>query len=187
LSKFIGEERSAISKEYETLNKYMQSGISYDSWLNNKATVKLVENLNEKLGQLILEKEKIEEDLAKYKSDDEINRSRVNQSNVFETTFSNNLNHLGVQNLQEDRFTRLYQISAFPTQGVELHKTIMAYHFAFNSIVSSTPGIHRLPFMLDAVFKEDVEDANKKAILTFINKNKPQDTQTIFSIAQIEG
>lgn len=37
--------------------------------------------------------------------------------------------------------------------------------------------------MLDAIFKEDIDDDNRGKILTFIKKNKPADTQVIISIA----
>jgi hypothetical protein len=38
--------------------------------------------------------------------------------------------------------------------------------------------------MLDAIFKEDIEQSNKNAIIEFIGKNKPNDTQLILSIAE---
>ena len=41
----------------------------------------------------------------------------------------------------------------------------------------------RLPFILDSIFKEDIEGGNKEKILNFINSNFPKDTQTILSIA----
>jgi hypothetical protein len=37
--------------------------------------------------------------------------------------------------------------------------------------------------MLDSVFKEDIDGNNKEKILKFINTYKPDDTQTIISIA----
>ena len=60
----------------------------------------------------------------------------------------------------------------------------MAYHFAFNKIIAeNNPKMPRLPFMLDAIFKEDVDEVNKDLILQFISKHRPQDTQIIFSMA----
>ncbi|MFT4646582.1 MAG: hypothetical protein ACI8ZX_003013 [Planctomycetota bacterium] len=59
----------------------------------------------------------------------------------------------------------------------------MSYHFAFNELLTKTKGIHRLPFILDSIFKEDIEGGNKEKILSFINTNFPKDTQTILSIA----
>ncbi|MEE0085255.1 MAG: hypothetical protein UE068_13615 [Paludibacteraceae bacterium] len=84
---------------------------------------------------------------------------------------------------KEQRFFDLYKISTLPFQGVELLKAYLAYHFAFNEIISENKNMTRLPFMLDAIFKEDIDENNKKLILKFISKHKPKDTQLIFSIA----
>lgn len=182
----IAKDREVIAKEYTALNKYVNNGMSYGKWLKNKAHAELIDTLNRKIGELTVEKKAIEEDLKKYKTDDEIDRARAVKSSSFGNLFANFLNELGVKKLEEDRYVRLYQISAFPSQGVELHKTIMAYHFAFVILVATTDNIHRLPFMLDAIFKEDIEDHNKERILKFISKNIPKDVQTILSIAQTE-
>tara|TARA_R110001583_G_scaffold21469_2_gene81549 strand:+ start:3069 stop:3341 length:273 start_codon:yes stop_codon:yes gene_type:complete len=37
---------------------------------------------------------------------------------------------------------------------------------------------------MDAIFKEDVDESNRKLILDFIYKHKPKDTQVIFSVAE---
>jgi hypothetical protein len=71
----------------------------------------------------------------------------------------------------------------FPKQGVELLKTMLAYYFAFNKVIKETEYVHRFPLMLDAIFKEDIDEDNRKLILQFIYKNKPQNEQIIFSIA----
>ena len=184
LQNAIVTEREDISKEFSTLNKYFNSHISYDTWLKNKTNIQLVENLNKKIGELTVQKNKIEEDLEKYSVDDDIDTLRATRGSEFKTLFASYLKELDVKIPVEDRYLLLYSISAFPSQGVELHKTVMAYHFAFNKLIKDTPGIHRLPFMLDAIFKEDLDDESKKKILTFIAKNRPRDTQTIFSIAQ---
>lgn len=187
LQKSITEDREIISKEYSVLNKYVNSNVSYEKWLKNKANTELISNLNQKIGQLTIEKAGIENNLASYKTDVEIEKARNDQTNTFTSTFLNFLSQLGVKKLEEDRYTKLYQISAFPSQGVELHKTIMAYHFAFNQVIKETDNIHRFPFMLDAIFKEDLDDENKTVILKFINNNRPKDTQIIFSIAQAKS
>ncbi len=90
---------------------------------------------------------------------------------------------MGVKEFEDDRFLLLYKITAFPRQGVELLKTLMAYNFAFNKIINKTNYIHRFPFMLDAIFEGDLEDASRETILGFISKNYPKDIQVIMSIA----
>jgi len=47
-----------------------------------------------------------------------------------------------------------------------------------------TPDIHRLPFILDAVFKEDLDDSNDDLLIEFIAKNKPTDTQLFMTISE---
>jgi len=72
----------------------------------------------------------------------------------------------------------------FPLQGVELHKAVLAHNFAFNQMIkNNNKNSHRLPFLIDAIFKEDIDNPNKRTILDFVNKNKPLDTQIIISIA----
>lgn len=184
LQKSVAEERINIETEFIILNKYKDTDINYDSWLKNKANKLLIENIEKRLGALTIEKTSLEKELKGFKTDEEIEKIRRTESNRFTTAFLIYLAEMGVKKLEEDRYIKLYDISSFPYQGVELLKTIMAYHFAFNLVISETNNIHRLPFMLDAVFKEDIEKNNKDVILKFIAKNKPTDTQIIFSTAQ---
>lgn len=102
---------------------------------------------------------------------------------IFKDKYFTYNSELGLPSLQDERYYRLYDISSFPFQGVQLHLAVLSYHFAFNHILSKTTDIHRLPFILDSVFKEDIEGGNKERILKFINANFPKDTQTILSIA----
>lgn len=64
-----------------------------------------------------------------------------------------------------------------------MHLAVLSYHFAFNKLLTESTDIHRLPFILDSVFKEDIDGGNKDNILKFISSNFPTDTQTILSIA----
>lgn len=66
---------------------------------------------------------------------------------------------------------------------MELLKTLLAYNFAFVSLIKKTEYTHILPLMLDAIFEGDFEDESRNDILKFISKNKPSDQQLIFSIA----
>lgn len=187
LQNSIADKRQSISNEYATLNKYYNSNISYDMWLKNKANLQLVSKLHEKVGQLVAEQNELLDKLGKFKTDVEIEKERIARGKAFTKLFTGYLTELKVKQPTELRYLQLYLISTLPYQGVELHKTIMAYHFAFNGIVAQTENIHRFPFMLDAIFKEDLDDENRKAIPEFISKNRPKDTQVIFSIAQAKG
>lgn len=180
----INNRRLNISKEYETLRRYFEYDISFESWMKNKVNTQLIIDIKYKLGELITEKILIEENLKEFKTEEEVEKARVVKSREFSIIFLEYLSKLGVKSLKEERYKLLYKISAFPSQGVELHKTVLAYNFAFNKLIAQTENIHRCPFLLDAIFKEDIEQSNRNKIVEFIGKNRPSDTQLILSIAE---
>jgi hypothetical protein len=121
--------------------------------------------------------------LSEFKTDEQVRKDRVKYSYMFKEIFEKSLSDLGVKKFENNKFYLLYEIPAFPKQGVELLKTLLSYSFSFNKIIKNTPYVHRFPFMLDAIFEGDLDEDNKGNILDFIYKNKPSDTQIIFSIA----
>lgn len=173
-------------KDYDVLMKYKTQNISFDSWMNNKANTQLINNLNSEIAELKIEKVDILNKLKDYKTEEEVEEFRRIKSNEFKKIFLGYLDELGVKSLKGERYKSLYKISAFPSQGVELHKTVLAYNFAFNDLIKSSKQIHRFPFMLDAIFKEDIEQSNKEIIVDFISKNRPNDTQVILSVAEMK-
>ncbi len=183
LEKKIANIKSEIEEEFDVYKKYENQKITFEKWLNQKVQLQLGENVQSRIGQLIQEKEILKQELKMFKSDGQIDHERRQKEFLFEDIFKDYLNKMNVPELTEDRFLKLYSISGFPYQGVELLKTVMSFHFAFNKIISATSAIHRLPFILDGIFKEDVDGTSKKKILNFINSNKPNDTQTIFTVA----
>lgn len=180
----IERYKGQINSKYQVFKNYSNQEISVDSWLNTKANIRLNENILNRLGQLTIDLKQAKKALEVYKTEDEVAEERNKKSYIFKETFTTYLAELKVKQLSDERYTSLYKISAFPFQGVELHKTIMAYHFAFNSLIKNTPDIHRLPFILDAVFKEDLDDYNEDLIIEFIAKNKPKDTQLFMTISE---
>jgi len=186
LDKKINNARSKIKEEYELLKQYKEEQITYDKWLKNKANIQLIENITIKLGKLSKVKSDKVQELNDYKSNEEIEQERKKINNSFSKEFKDYLTFLGVKELDNLRYTQLYDVSSFPYQGTELHKTVMAYHFAFNKIIKKRNFAHRLPFMLDAIFKEDIDIDNKKSIIDFISKYKPIDTQVLMSVAESE-
>ncbi|AZV56769.1 hypothetical protein [Clostridium sp. AWRP] len=184
LRKKIDNQKLNMLKEYNILRKYFNYDLSFDSWIKNKVNAKLINNIKYKLGELTTEKIKIKDSLKDFKTQEEVEKSRLDKCKEFSDIFLDYLDELGVKPLKGGRYNLLYKISAFPSQGVELHKTILAYNFAFNKLIARTENVQRFPFMLDAVFKEDIEQSNKNVIMKFIGKYKPGDTQLILSMAE---
>ena len=51
-------------------------------------------------------------------------------------------------------------------------------------MIAKSKTAHRLPFVLDAILKEDIDETSLDSILTFVGKNLPDDTQTFISISE---
>ena len=188
--KRIIELKEMIINEYEIVKKYQEHKITFENWLNNKSNSKLIENIELKLLKLNKELKDVDDNLEKYKTDKEIDELRDKKDVIFAKVFKEYLKELDVDNasMQSNyKYTTLYKSSIFPLQGVELHKTVLAHNFAFNKIINNIEYIHRFPFLIDAIFKEDIDVDEKKRILNFVNKNAPTDTQLIISIAHKEN
>lgn len=183
LNKKIESHRADIKTSYITFNKYSENGLTLERYLDSKANIQLFENLTKQIGQLTIDLESEKEKLKQYKTDEDILIERNKKSKIFKDKYFTYNASLGLPSLDEERFYQLYEISSFPFQGVQLHLAVLSYHFAFNYLLTKTSDVHRLPFILDSVFKEDIEQGNKNKILRFINENFPKDTQTILSIA----
>lgn len=201
-------ERKALQTKKEILNTTIQNDMEivlanlesdtikskcaeYIVAFNNQANELLYTNIEVENGKILSRIDDIEKELKGFKSIEDISNLRFAKQAKFKSLFISYLYELGVKYTsysEEDRFFDLYKISALPYQGVELLKAMMAYHFAFNNLIKSNAIIHRFPFLLDAIFKEDIDEANKKLILEFIKNYHPEDTQLIFSMAdKIEG
>lgn len=159
-------------------------GVTFDEWLENKTDVKLYAHIQAEVKELRVKLDKAKGELSAMKTEDETLVERRAKERNFSTLFNTYLRELKLKPLMEKRYSELYRINSFPFQGVELHKTVMAYHFALNKLIEATDNIHRLPFLLDAVLKEDIDQTNLDLILKFLGKNVPSDTQSFISISE---
>lgn len=179
--------KDIISKNYSILSLYKIDNLTLGSWIDNKVNIKLSEKILSRVVSKKMELNNILKELKKFKTDDQINIERNNSSNQFRILFKKYLAELGVKTLSEQKYYLLYQMPTFlPKQGVELLKTMLAYNFAFIKLISNTEYVHKLPLMLDAIFKEDVDTSNRNNILEFIYNNKSISHQMIITIADSE-
>lgn len=179
----MAEKRTVIEKNYHELLDYKVDNVTLSTWLKNKVNVEMSDGIMKKIGSNASKILAIDEKLGKFKTDTVVKEERRSASYKFKSIFEKYTSELKVKSFQDDRFYLLYEIPAFPRQGVELLKTLLAYNFAFVSLIKKTEYTHILPLMLDAIFEGDFEDESRNDILKFISKNKPSDQQLIFSIA----
>lgn len=178
----IDDLRAQIIQRYSVLKDYQIEDISVGTWLDNKVNVHLSNKILRQIGEIEIELQNVIKELSKFKTDEEVNSERNKKEILFNRLFKLYLIELKVKIFNDDY--SLYSNKLFPQQGVELLKTLLAYYFSFNAVIIRTSYVHRLPFVMDAIFKEDVDESNRTLILDFINKHKPNDTQIIFSVAE---
>ena len=177
------EKLSSIIEEHrKILDQYNERDTTMKQWLDNQIEQRILNHLTEKKIDILKELDRVDNDLKYLITDDEIDIKRAKFDREFKGYFTSYLRELKVLILDDERFNVLYKISVLPYQGVELLKAMIAYHFAFNKTIIPC-GRHRFPFLLDAIFKEDIVYSNKMQILNFIKNNAPTDTQLIFSMA----
>ncbi|MGU3376182.1 hypothetical protein [Chryseobacterium sp. M5A1_1a] len=183
LNKKIQELRSVLEDDYHKHVIYSNNNVTLDEWIKTQANIKLENSIHENIGILATDIADIKEQLKNFKNDADIESERLAKNRTFKKYYNFNNQKLDVSILNDSRFNYVYELSSFPFQGVELHLAVLSYHFAFNKIINETESIHRLPLILDSIFKEDLDGNSKKKILEFICNNLPSDTQTIISIA----
>ncbi|MFV7785085.1 hypothetical protein ACNPKB_13885 [Shewanella marisflavi] len=179
----INEKKMAVEKDYYELLEYNVDNVTMESWLNNKVNLKLSGELNSKLGEITSKIYNIEEKLSKFKTDEVVKKERRNANYTFKSIFERYVSELKIKPFEDEQFYLLYEIPAFPRQGVELLKTLLAYSFSFVEIIKKTNYVHVLPFALDAIFEGDFEDESKNEILEFIKNHSSPNQQLIVSIA----
>ncbi|KUJ58301.1 hypothetical protein [Chryseobacterium aquaticum] len=180
----ISNLKNRVAKDYSVLINYKIEDFTFGTWLENKTNVKLSENILTQIGETTIILNKKIEELGKFKTEDDIKKERNTRDYQFKKYFTEFLDELEVKKFEDDKYTLLYWMGIFPKQGVELLKTMLAYYFAFNKVIEETDYVHRFPFLLDAIFKEDIDEENRKMILGFIYRNKPKGEQIIFSFAE---
>lgn len=72
-------------------------------------------------------------------------KSSDKRSGEFYRYFLQYLNELNVKIVEG--YKSPYKLSVFPQQGVELLKTMLAYHFAFNMVINETDEIINCHFV----------------------------------------
>lgn len=182
-NKKIEELRALLATDYQKHIVYSNNNVTLDEWIKTQANIKLESSINENIGKLAKEIVELKEKLKAFKDDDDIQNERFIKNKKFKEFYNINNIKLDVPRLEDSRFNYVYELSSFPFQGVELHLAVLSYHFAFNKIIKETENIHRLPLILDSIFKEDLDGNSKEKILDFICNNQPNDTQTIISVA----
>ncbi|WP_311567274.1 hypothetical protein [Photobacterium arenosum] len=173
-----------ISDNYGVLLEKNVDGVTFSQWVENKANITLYKKMQDDIQSSKTKLDKVKTSLASMVTQQETLSERFKKEKAFKKIFASYTKQLGLKPLNDSRYLDLYKIHSFPRQGVELHKTVMAYHFALNAMIGKSDTAHRFPFLLDAILKEDIDETNLENILSFVGNNLPRDTQTFVSMSE---
>ncbi|EJL6845484.1 hypothetical protein NMS89_003599, partial [Vibrio cholerae] len=173
--------------EYGVLRRLKSENITFDSWLNHNANLRMLKNISIKKAACEKRIHGINNDIEKLGSGVDIDSLRKAKEREFLSIFKRKAYALGVKLPKETKYQDLYSINSFPYQGVELHQLLMAYNFSFYEMVIKAPAIHSFPFLLDAVFKEDIDSESRSNIFKFLSKETKSSGQVVFSVAEYKG
>lgn len=179
--------REKIENEYGVLRRLKSENITFDSWLDHNANLRMLKNISIKKAACEKRIHGINNDIEKLGSGVDIDSLRKAKEREFLSIFKRKASALGVKLPKETKYQDLYSINSFPYQGVELHQLLMAYNFSFYEMVIKAPAIHSFPFLLDAVFKEDIDSESRSNIFKFLSKETKSSGQVVFSVAEYKG
>ena len=187
VEKIITSLRVKIENDYGVLRRLKSENITFDSWLNHNANLRMLKNIAIKKAECKKRINGINNDIERLGCGVDIDSLREIKEREFLTIFKRKVSALGVQLPKEKKYQALYSLNSFPYQGVELHQLLMAYNFAFYEMVMKTSNIHRFPFLLDAVFKEDIDSESRSNIFKFLSQETKSSGQIVFSVAEYKG
>ncbi|WP_299568621.1 AAA family ATPase [uncultured Shewanella sp.] len=192
-SKLISAEKNItslkvkIEKDYGILRRLKSENITFDSWLDHNANLRMLKNISIKKAACEKRINGINDDIEKLGNGVDIDSLRRVKESEFLSIFKRKISALGVKLPKESKYQDLYSLNSFPYQGVELHQLLMAYNFSFYEMVMKNPTIHSFPFLLDAVFKEDIDTESRSNIFEFLSKETKSSGQVVFSVAEYKG
>lgn len=172
-------------KLYNTyLERFKVEGMTFDSWLDIHSIQRLAERLSREQGILERKSQELMKELSNLGDEEHINIERRKIEKEFHRIFSEKVSALKIKVPKEDKYSDLYSINSFPYTGVELHKIIMSYNISFYKLVVQLAQTHVFPFMIDAIFKEDIDEESRLTILRFLSNEMKSCNQTFISIAE---
>ncbi|CAM4273157.1 hypothetical protein [Zobellia nedashkovskayae] len=184
-SDFI-EKKSAYEKIQEVLNK-KQSDIKLVDIIENEGKKRVKEIFKEEqsliytqIGKAQKDKERLEKKLK------EIDTKGKNRKDDIMTMYRSNLRlHLDELNINTEKFSeknfQRMDITISET-GSALPRALLAYYFTFLKIMNKYSTSTFCPIIIDSPNQQEQDKDNLEAILNFIEKNKPANSQLILGL-----
>lgn len=187
VEKSVTDLRTKVEEDYGILRRLKSDNITFDSWLDHNANLRVLKNITIKKALCEKRINGINGEIEDLGNSFDIDSLRKLKERDFLSIFKRKILALGVKLPKETKYQELYSLNSFPYQGVELHQLLMAYNFSFYEMVMKNTSLHSFPFLLDAVFKEDIDTESRSNIFKFLSQEAKSSGQVIFSVAEYKG
>lgn len=187
VEKNLSSLRVTVEEDFSILRRLNAENITFDSWLDHNANLKMLSNLSIKKSSCEKRMDILNSEIENIGDGLDIESLRRKKEKHFLTIFKDKARALSVDLPKESKYQDLYSLSSFPYQGVELHQLLMAYNFSFYEMVMKNSNVHSFPFLLDAIFKEDIDIESRSKIFDFLSTETKSSGQVIFSVAEYKG
>lgn len=185
--KAVSALRVKIESDYGVLRRLKAENVTFDSWVDHNVNLRLLKNISIKRISCEKRIEALNVELDGIDGGVDVELERKRKEGEFLAIFKAKAESLSIKLPSERKYQELYSLSSFPYQGVELHKLLMAYNFSFYEMVVKNSRIHCFPFLLDAVFKEDIDVDSRGEIFKFLSVETGKAGQVIFSVAEYKA
>ena len=182
--KVVSTLRIKVEEDFGVLRRLKADNITFDSWLDHNANLRLLKNISINKASCEKRMETLNGEIEGIGSGVDIESERRKKEKEFLSIFKNKTESLGVKIPAVQKYQDLYSLNSFPYQGVQLHLLLMAYNFSFYEMVIKSSNTHSFPFLLDAVFKEDIDTESRSEIFDFLSRETKKSGQVIFSVAE---
>ncbi len=187
VEKNIYSLRVKVEEDFGVLRRLQTDNITFDTWMDHNANLRMLKNISIKRASCDKRIATLNGEIDGIGDGLDIESLRRQKESHFLDIFKRKARALGVNLPKEKKYQDLYSLSSFPYQGVELHQLLMAYNFSFYEMVMKNPSIHSFPFLLDAVFKEDIDIESRSKIFDFLSGETKGSGQVIFSVAEYKA
>ena len=177
------DRKTDYEKIQEVLNK-KQSEVKLSDIIENEGKRKVKEIFKQEQTQIHLQigKAKSEKDRLEKKLKDIDKKGKIRKDNimsmyrVFLRKYLLELN-IDVNKFSEQVFKRMD--SPIKETGSALPRALLAYYFTFLNVMNKYSTSTFCPIIIDSPKQQDPDEENVKAIINFIEKNKPDNSQLI--------
>ncbi len=133
-----------------------------------------------KIGKANVKFNSLETELKKINKNGETRKNEI--MNFYRSKLTSNLKALNINTEKTSKGIFERMDSSIKEQGSNLPRALLAYYFSFLQVMNKYSTSSFCPIVIDSPNQQEQDKENLKAIMDFIDKNQPENSQLILSL-----